>query len=454
MASNRRRSLRKLSNYVNRIDRDVRNMAKRQSVTRLADRTVGTPQLAEGAVTEDILDQTIVTDISDASDAADAAAADAAAALSTANGKNKIYRQTTQPTGGTYADGDLWFDTDDDNKMYRYSSTPSPVWTGFTLGSNALTNISANKITAGTIDASVITVSNINAGNIVAGTLTGISIVGVTISIGGGGAAGMRIDVNGNMWIGGTTYASAPFKISSTGFVTSANGATFTGGLSSTSDASFAGGDGRQSYIQNDGRYQSIDDGVVYTEMGLSGIKTQALIAQHQNHIDFFGEYAGFRHNMSYGPGDSSHSAAFIATGNPAANSGFSGVATNVSNNVQYSYTPGFVTSDRRTKINIADVDDDFEDRFLNQVKIYQFDKINYANDDDLHAYGKHLGVIADELREIFPQWETSISLRDPDGADSNVLRAVNYEVMIPGLIWICQRLNARIKQLEDRLSE
>jgi hypothetical protein len=429
-------------------------MSKRQSVTRLADRTVGTPQLAEGAVTTDILDQTIVTDISDASDAADAAAASAAAALSTANGKNKIYRQTTQPTGGTYADGDLWFDTDDDNKMYRYSSTPSPVWTGFTLGNNALSNISANKITAGTIDASVITVSNINAGNIVAGTLTGISIVGVTINIGGGGAAGMRIDVNGNMWIGGTTYASAPFKISSTGFVTSANGATFTGGLSSTSDASFAGGDGRQSYVQNDGRFQSINGGVVYAEMGLSGIKTQALIAQHQNYIDFFGEYAGFRHNMSFGPGDSAFSAAFVATGNPAADLGFSGVATRVSDNYQYSYSPGFRTSDRRTKINIADVDDDFEDKLLNQVKIYQFNTINFANDEDLHAYGKHIGVMADELREVFPQWESSINLRDPDGADSNVLRAVNYDAMVPALLWICQRFNARIKELEDRLSE
>jgi hypothetical protein len=155
---------------------------------------------------------------------------------------------------------------------------------------------------------------------------------------------------------------------------------------------------------------------------------------------------------MSFGPGDSAFSAAFVATGNPAANAGFSGVATRVSDNYQYSYTPGFNTSDRRTKINIEDVDDDFEDKFLNQVKIYQFDKINYANDDDLHAYGKHVGVMADELQEIFPQWETSISLRDPDGADSSVLRAVNYEAMIPALIWICQRFNRRITELEARL--
>jgi hypothetical protein len=98
-----------------------------------------------------------------------AAAEDAAeAAQRTADGKNRIYRQTTQPTGGTYAEGDLWFDTDDDNKFYRFTSGS---WSGFTLGDGALASLSANKLTAGTIDAAVITVSNINAGNISTGSL-------------------------------------------------------------------------------------------------------------------------------------------------------------------------------------------------------------------------------------------------------------------------------------------
>jgi hypothetical protein len=69
-----------------------------------------------------------------------------------------------------------------------------------------------------------------------------------------------------------------------------------------------------------------------------------------------------------------------------------------------------------------------------------------------MHAYGKHVGVIADEFKEIFPQWETSSTLRDPDGADADFLRAVNYEAMIPALLWICQRFNARINELEARL--
>ena len=111
--------------------------------------------------------------------AAAAAASAATAAQTTADGKNKIYRQTTQPSGGTYVEGDLWFDTDDDNKFYRFTSG---AWSPFTLGNNALASISANKLTAGTIDASVITVSNINAGNISTGVLNADRIQAASIT--------------------------------------------------------------------------------------------------------------------------------------------------------------------------------------------------------------------------------------------------------------------------------
>ena len=114
-----------------------------------------------------------------ASAAAAAATAAATAAQTTADGKNRIYRQTTQPTGGTYAEGDLWFDTDDDNKFYRYTSG---AWSGFTLGDNALASLSATKLTAGTIDASIITVSNLDAGNITTGSLAAARIAAESIT--------------------------------------------------------------------------------------------------------------------------------------------------------------------------------------------------------------------------------------------------------------------------------
>jgi len=106
-------------------------------------------------------------------DTAIAAAQSAAtAAQTTADGKNKVYRQGTTPTG-TFSVGDLWFNTSNDNAISRWDGSSFVL---NSLGNNALASISANKITAGTIDASVITVSNINAGNISTGTLAAARI--------------------------------------------------------------------------------------------------------------------------------------------------------------------------------------------------------------------------------------------------------------------------------------
>ena len=112
-------------------------------------------------------------------DTAIAAAQSAAtAAQTTADGKNKIYRQGTTPTG-TFSVGDLWFNTASDNAISRWDGS---TWVLNTLGNNALASISANKITAGTIDASVITVSNINAGNISTGVLAADRIASASIT--------------------------------------------------------------------------------------------------------------------------------------------------------------------------------------------------------------------------------------------------------------------------------
>lgn len=50
------------------------------------------------------------------------AIADAATAQATADGKIYVYKQTTAPASGM-GTGDLWFDTDDGNKVYRYSGS-------------------------------------------------------------------------------------------------------------------------------------------------------------------------------------------------------------------------------------------------------------------------------------------------------------------------------------------
>ena len=120
--------------------------------------------------------------------AAAAAAAAATAAQTTADGKNKIYRQGTTPTG-TFSVGDLWFDTSNDNRISRWDGSS---WVQYGLGNLAIANLDAGKITTGylaadriqaaSLDASVLVAGSITAVQITAGTITGAKIAAGTIT--------------------------------------------------------------------------------------------------------------------------------------------------------------------------------------------------------------------------------------------------------------------------------
>jgi hypothetical protein len=288
-------------------------------------------------------------------------------------------------------------------------------------------------------------VSNTGSVTATTGTFSG-TINGGTIDIGGLDTTSFHVDSSGNMWVGASTYAAAPFKISAAGFVTSANGATFTGGLSSTSDASFAGGDGYQSYVQNDGRFQSIYAGTVYAQMGTNGISLADGV-QFGSFTSSGSAYLrgiGIRYSdATFGPGYN-NAIAFNWNG--------SDPFIIVDNVLGVYITGAGVTSDRRIKVNIAEPSNDWIDKLLNQVKIYQFDKVNPLNQEDLHVYKGHIGVMADEFKEIFPQFESSSLLLDPDGADADKIRSVDYSFMIPGLLLIAQKFDSRLKEIEARL--
>lgn len=97
--------------------------------------------------------------------------------------KIKSYYQTTEPSTGMVT-GDLWIDTDDNNKVYRYSGTAwvvalDKVSTGSAAADvNAnVTTISGGKITANTIDCDRLTSSTINAKTITLGTTGGDAII-------------------------------------------------------------------------------------------------------------------------------------------------------------------------------------------------------------------------------------------------------------------------------------
>ena len=200
MSSRRRNSKKNLGTNLSDIQRRLRRMERKPIRTRLQNRVIKGAAIAPGSITADevgfgtaVVSSDPENDVLNPKDGLLVINPDDNAASiyseeerdyleikdvnaqASADGKNTIYRQNSQPSGGTYVTGDVWFDTDDDNKIYRYSSATS-TWVGFTLGDNALASISANKITAGTIDARVITVSFLDAGMITAGTLTGSTV--------------------------------------------------------------------------------------------------------------------------------------------------------------------------------------------------------------------------------------------------------------------------------------
>lgn len=224
MASNLRRSRRTIGQRFLRAEQKLAAVQRRPVPTRIGTRVIIPSNIAPGAITLPALDSDVTQYVQ-----------------STANQKNVIYRQDDPPTGASfYAVGDLWFDTNDDNKIYRNDTEGEiPNWVSFTLGDNALASLSADKITAGTIDASVITVSNLDAGNIVTGTLSSIAISGVTITIGASNTV-FKADSNG-IYAGSGTFAAAPFSVDLTGALKAASG-TIAGLTISSSKLYFGNG--------------------------------------------------------------------------------------------------------------------------------------------------------------------------------------------------------------------
>lgn len=113
-----------------------------------------------------------------ATSAAAAAASAATAAQTTADGKNKVYRQATAPTG-THAIGDLWFDSSADNKPNRWTGS---AWEAYGFGNLAVGNLDASAISTGTLNADRIAAASITGAKIVGGTIEAVNIAAGTIT--------------------------------------------------------------------------------------------------------------------------------------------------------------------------------------------------------------------------------------------------------------------------------
>lgn len=412
----------------------------------------------------------------------------ASAAQTTADGKNKVYRQTAEPTGGTYAEGDLWFDTDDNNKIYRRTGT---AWTAVQLGGEALANINANKITAGSIDASVITVSNLDAGNLTAGTIAASRITSTSISaanitaaqITSGTISSSRITTDsisaasvnaanittghmsaGDVEIGNDVVAAGHYGISLSStdfnniFIRRSDGVYFFrvgAGLSNSIQFDSINGLSIAGAISG---ASSIDVGTS-TSLGYLYLRTDTDVIvngmRFQNRL-----YAGW-HNSFYPYLDGSYDLS---------------VVTNPSQGVyrwdNIYYLGGiFDQSDMRTKnsIETSDLGLDFINR-LRPVSYFKNASKKIAREDENGEYlrgeneqvlydelpGKrrHYGLIAQEVRQVIedlgktPLDFSGWSKQDPDDPDSEQM--VTYMEFISPLIKAVQELSARVEELES----
>ena len=128
--------------------------------------------------------------------------------------------------------------------LIEKTSTDTPLIDQQFIGS-----LTAAKITTGTIGAAEITLNGANSiiksSNYSAGSLgwkiTGLGdaefndlTVRTALDIGGSDASSFHVDVNGNLWLGASTYGSAPFKVSNTGALI-ATGANISGAITATS---------------------------------------------------------------------------------------------------------------------------------------------------------------------------------------------------------------------------
>jgi len=110
--------------------------------------------------------------------AAAAASAAATAAQTTADGKNKVYRQDTAPAG-THSVGDLWFNSSATNQPNRWTGS---AWEAYGFGNLAVGNLDAAAISTGTLNADRIAAASITGAKLVAGTIEAVSIAAGTIT--------------------------------------------------------------------------------------------------------------------------------------------------------------------------------------------------------------------------------------------------------------------------------
>lgn len=162
---------------------------------------------------------------------ADAAYSLASSAQTAANGKNKVYYTASAPTGGTYNDGDIWFNTSNGYQMSLYVDNTG--WVAEQFGNAAIADLSITnaKIANATIQSGKI--QGLDVGKLTGGYIDASHINAGALSI------GMTQVVNLPETLGNKADVSAiPTKVSDltndSGFITESDAGVWYAGTTIT----------------------------------------------------------------------------------------------------------------------------------------------------------------------------------------------------------------------------
>jgi hypothetical protein len=385
----------------------------------------------------------------------------------TADGKNSIYRQSSAPPGSDYVEGDLWFDTANGNRFSRWSTPPGGgalQWVAFSLGNNALAEISATKILAGSLDAGVIVTSSLNAGNITAGILESIEVrAGSPV----GGLYPFRVDTAGNMratsatitgTITGSTVTGGTITSGTFDGDPSSVGLRMEGGYIQASGGGvkikdFGGDTGRTQFFSNIVFTGRLDADEVILGDGTSSMQLLRSFANFRRYSDDTGAALNiFRRSWTTGdvlPGDSrSNNAALIAFYKENAGTAFA--AMRYANNAD----PGSVVldniSDSRLKIEVTGERTALS--IIDSLNPKHFKWLNQKSDNISY------GLYAQELYDVLPSAvhvgddaEAAAVNQDTGEYEVKDPWMMDYTSIVPYLIGAVKELSAKIAELEAK---
>jgi hypothetical protein len=154
-------------------------------------------------------------------------------AQATADSKNATYYQDAQPTGGTYEVGDMWVDTNDDNKLYTWDGSAWALTQDSATAADAAQTAYNAAIASLQPSASTI----VNASN----QITAVNTNGITVYSGGSATTGARIVMN-SAGIAGFDATSTDANTGATFSISASTGAAvFKGSIQSGSTISGTG---------------------------------------------------------------------------------------------------------------------------------------------------------------------------------------------------------------------